>query len=377
MQEADFKEINKQLQTLLQECCPAKKIHTKDELKSAINKLVETIQEVLEVVVPATKPCPYTKCWWTKELMELKQVQQRLSKLSFRFRGTPNHPVHVEYKTTANKLNNRIDETKREHWTDWLENASSQDIYTTNKYVNSDPSDYSNACIPPLKTHDEFQQETLATENRAKAKTLAEVFFPPPPNECTIPDSAYPQPLKAKGIFTRNDIYAAVQKLQHYKVPGEDGIQNVIIQKCIKTIIDHLHCIYRAVLDLNVYPSYWLIILMIVLCKAGKPTYNVAKAYQPIGLLDMLGKLFSVLVARDLSYLAEKHGLLPATQFSSRPGRCTTDTMHPIVHKIKDAWRAKKVASILFLDIQAAFLNTVKDQLLHNMKSRRIPTTYI
>ena len=116
---------------------------------------------------------------------------------------------------------------------------------------------------------------------------------------------------------------------------------------------------------------------MIVLCKAGKPTYNVAKAYRPIGLLDMLGKLFSVLVAGDLSYLAEKHGLLPVTQFSSRPGRCTTDTMHLIVHKIKDAWRAKKVASILFLDIQAAFLNTVKDRLLHNMKSRRVPTTYI
>ena len=244
MQEADFKEINKRLQTLLQERCPAKKIRTKDELKNAVNKLVETIQEVLEVVVPATKPCPYMKHWWTKELTELKQVQQRLSKLSFHFRGTPNHPVHVEYTTTANMLNNRIDKTKREHWTDWLENAPSQDVYTTNKYVNRDPSDYSNAHIPPLKTRNEFQQETLATKNRAKAKTLAEAFFPPPPNECTIPDSACPWPLKAKGIFTRNDIHAAVQKLQPYKVPGEDGIQNIVIQKCIKTIIDHLYYTY-------------------------------------------------------------------------------------------------------------------------------------
>ena len=116
---------------------------------------------------------------------------------------------------------------------------------------------------------------------------------------------------------------------------------------------------------------------MIVLCKAGKPAYNVAKAYRPIGLLNTLGKLFSVLEAGDLSYLAEKHDLLPATQFGGRPGRCTTDAMHLVVHKIKDAWRAKKVASILFLDIQAAFPNTVKDHLLHDMKSRRTPTTYI
>ena len=377
MREADFKEINKRLQTLLHQRCPARKIRNKDELESAVNKLVEAIQEVLEVEVPASKPCPYTKRWWTKELTELKQEQQRLSKLSYRFRGIPNHPVHADYKNAANKLNNRIDETKREHWTDWLENASSQDIYTANKYVNSDPSDYSSARIPPLKTRNESQQDSLATENMAKAEALAETFFPPPPRKCIIPDMAYPRPLKAKGTFTRDDIRAAVQKLQPYKAPGEDGIQNIVIQKCIETIIDHLYYIYRAVLELDAYPSRWLIILTIVLRKAGKPAYNVAKAYRPIGLLDTLGKLFSVLVAGDLSYLAEKHGLLPPTQFGGRPGRCTTDAMHLVVQKIKDAWRAKKVASILFLDIQAAFPNTVKERLIHNMKSRRVPTIYI
>ena len=114
-----------------------------------------------------------------------------------------------------------------------------------------------------------------------------------------------------------------------------------------------------------------------MLRKAGKAAYNVAKLYQPIGLLDTLGKLFSALVAADLSYLAEKHNLLPPNQFGGRPSRCTTDAMHLIAQKIKDAWQAKKVASILFLDIQAAFPNTVKERLLHNMKSRRVPTPYI
>ena len=35
------------------------------------------------------------------------------------------------------------------------------------------------------------------------------------------------------------------------------------------------------------------------------------------------------------------------------------------------------MASILFLDIQATFPNTVRERLLHNMKSRRVPSTYI
>ena len=340
MHKADFKEINKQLQTLLQEHCPARKICNKDKLRSTVNKLVEAIQEVLDIEVPASKPCPYTKQWWMKEPMELKWEQQRLSKLSFWFRGTPNHPVHTDYKSAANKLNKRIDKTEQEHWTDWLKSTSSQDIYMANKYVNSNPTNYSCTCIPPLKTHNKFQCDFLATENMAKAEALVEMFFLPPPSKCTIPDMAYSRLLKAKGTFTRDNIHTAVQRLQPYKAPGEDGIQNIVIQKCIETIIDHLYYIYQAVLELNTYPSHWLIILTIVLHKGGKPTYNIAKAYCPIGLLDTLGKLFSVLVSGDLLYLAEKHGLLPPMQFGGRPGRCTTDAMHLIVQKIKDAWRA-------------------------------------
>lgn len=130
-------------------------------------------------------------------------------------------------------------------------------------------------------------------------------------------------------------------------------------------------------MELNVYPSHWLSLLTIVLRKPGKPAYNVSKAYRPIGLLDTIGKLFSTLITLDLSFLAEKHQLLPPTQFGGRPGRCTTDAMHLIIQKIKDAWRAGKVATALFLDIQAVFPNTVKDRLIHNMKSRRVPSSYV
>ena len=103
--------------------------------------------------------------------------------------------------------------------------------------------------------------------------------------------------------------------------------------------------------------------------KPRKAEYNVPKAYHPIGLLETLAKLFSMLVAADVTYIAEKHNLLPPTQFGGRPGRSTTDAMHLITYKIKDTWRASKVASIPFLNIQAAFPNTVKLCLLHNLKS--------
>ena len=267
---------------------------------------------------------------------------------------------------------------KKAHWTDWLEEASSKDIYTVNKYVTSEPSDYLSTRIPPLKVHNkELNQHFMATNNSDKAKALANAFFPPPPLQPIIPDSVYLEPLKARGFFSRNNICNAVRKLKPYKAPGEDHIQNIVLQRCIEAIIDHLHYIFRAVLELDAYLSHWLIILTIVLRKARKTAYNMAKSYQPIGLLDMLGKLFSTLVAADLTYIAEKYNLLPMNRFGGRPGRCMTDTIHLVIQKIKDAWRAKKVATILFLNIQAAFTNTVKACLLHNMRSRRVPTPHI
>ena len=59
------------------------------------------------------------------------------------------------------------------------------------------------------------------------------------------------------------------------------------------------------------------------------------------------------------------------------PGRNTTDAMLLVTHKIKDAWRKGKTAAPLFLDGQGAFPNTVKKQLLHNMRMQRVPTCFI
>ena len=52
----------------------------------------------------------------------------------------------------------------------------------------------------------------------------------------------------------------------------------------------------------------------------------------------------------------------------------TTDLLHLLTYKVKEAWRNGKVASALFLDVQGAFPNVVKEVLLHNMHLRGVPT---
>jgi hypothetical protein len=77
-----------------------------------------------------------------------------------------------------------------------------------------------------------------------------------------------------------------------------------------------------------------------------------------------------------MSRLVEYHHLLPNTHFRGRPGRTTMDTIHYLVHRIKEAWRNGQVASVLFLDVEGAFPNAVTDRLIHNLQKRSIPLEY-
>ena len=90
-----------------------------------------------------------------------------------------------------------------------------------------------------------------------------------------------------------------------------------------------------------------------------------------------LGKLFSSIVADDLSHFCETREVLPRNQFGGRPARTTSDSMILLTHTIKEKWRQKKVASVLFLDVQGAFPNVVKELLIHNMRLRSVPERYI
>lgn len=69
----------------------------------------------------------------------------------------------------------------------------------------------------------------------------------------------------------------------------------------------------KAHLHLGHHLKRWRGARIVVLQKSGKPEYSIPGAYRPISLLNTLGKLLEAVVARRLSYLTEKHGLLPDT----------------------------------------------------------------
>src|SRR6266481_5996954 len=68
---------------------------------------------------------------------------------------------------------------------------------------------------------------------------------------------------------------------------------------------------------------------------------------------------------------------MPPKCFGGLPGCTTTDSLLYLVNNIKNAWRRKHVATIVFLDIAGAFPNTVTSRLLLNMRKLAYPTELI
>ena len=137
-------------------------------------------------------------------------------------------------------------------------------------------------------------------------------------------------------------------------------------------IVPYLIQIFCAVFKLSTYSNSWCTWNTIILPKPRKPRYNIPKAHWPIALMSMntIGKLLSSIVAEDITYICERHGLLLDTHFRGRPGKNTSDVMHYLTNKVKGAWQWHKVATVLFLDIEGAFPNAVTQRLLHNMHMR-------
>ena len=374
----DWKDFNEELVARLVDIPLPTALLTEEDFQIAVTNLTSTLQDVIRTTVPITKPCPYSKRWWNKELSDLKKIKNKLSSVSYKYRGLSDHPSHEQHKAVRNQYGDAIAKAKLQHWKDFLEEAEERELWIANKYISNPAGDGGKTRVPSLKVNMPDGTTSVVTSNEGKAELLMKQFFPPQPTFSTVPlNHIYPPQVPMSGIITPVQISRIVAGLSPYKAHGPDEIPNVVLMKCIDTLMDYLVPIFTAVFELNTYSPSWKESFTAVLRKPGKPAYDIPKAYRPVVLLNTIAKILTALVTEDLSYLCELHNLLPATHFGGRPGRSTSDSMHLLTHKIKHAWRQGKVVSVLFLDIEGAFPNADIDRLLHNMRQRRVPEQYV
>jgi len=200
----DFAEFNKSLRTHLEHDSPALLITSEEGFHNKVNQLIAIIQATINSTVPIRKPCPYSKRWWNTDLTTLKKKKSRLSNKAHKFRDIINHPAIEEHKKVTKEFALAINNMAKAHWIDWLENISAQQIYTANKYVTNEPTDFSSARIPTLKT-DLNGIQHQAISNPDKVQALSTSFFPPPPTTNSISENfEYPPRSQASNSSQEN-----------------------------------------------------------------------------------------------------------------------------------------------------------------------------
>ena len=90
-------------------------------------------------------------------------------------------------------------------------------------------------------------------------------------------------------------------------------------------------------------------------------------------LLPTLSKAIESLVAERIAHLSDEYGLLPRNHFAGLKCKDTVDALVVLQEKIYQAWRDKKVLSLVTFDIQGAFNGVAKDVLCSRLRERRIP----
>lgn len=368
--DVDWEKFNEALSNSLSPHPPLP-LATDEEFQFMAGFITQCITETVDKFIPHSKPCPHSKHWWTKDLSSLRKKVAKLHHLAYKMRGIP---LHEELKRTKNEYTNLIQETKKQHWQDWLEDIKGNDIWTTNHYVTTPSTDGGKTRIPTLTKQNPDGTVTSATTNEEKSRMIAQALFPSPPliNNVTA-DFVYPDPIARHVPFTPDQLFKVISNLSGFKVPGPDGICNIVFKHCSTHLVPYLTHLFNGVFTHRTYYEPWRRFTTVVLHKPGKPSYSTPKAYWPIALLNMTCKLLTAVVAERTTYLLERHQLLPSTHFGGRPGRSTTNSLHLLEETIRNAWRSKKIASVLFLDIEGAFPNAVTGRLLHNMRKCKLP----
>jgi hypothetical protein len=334
----DWDNFRKELSTQLVKLAPPAPIVNQRQLDISCTSLTKAIQYTIESQVPVMELTSKSKRWWMKELMQLHQKMNKLGRQAYNMRHDPEHAIHEAHDAAARNYCKTLEQTKRHHWRDWLEKVEDLDIWTAHRLTMSNGSDGGKARIPALN-YKVGDTEKTASTNQEKGCILAKGFFPTKlPVDDSLSDAKYPKACSCAGKITPEQVSTQLKKLKPYKAPRPNGIPNVVLTKCADLIVDRLTHIYVALLEEELSFKPWKEFITVILRKPEKPRYDVPKAYHPIALLNMMWKVVTAVMASHITYVMEKHQLLPTNHFGGQPGQTTTDAMHLLINKIKAAW---------------------------------------
>ena len=157
--------------------------------------------------------------------------------------------------------------------------------------------------------------------------------------------------------FFKEEFKQAISKCNDLSAPGPDKLtwhhlKYIIKQdECLINIIN----IADVCINLGHWPSYFKCSLMVVIPKPNKTTYDQPKAFQPIILLNTLGKLIEKVITERLQFTVASNDFIHPSQLDGLKFKSTTDAGVALMHIVHSGWAKGKLTSTLIFDISQFF----------------------
>lgn len=332
-----------------------------DRLLNAVNKAVQEL-------VPVSKPAPYAKKWWNRDLTELRQKYTTLRNQARAIRrgGSRCSLTEEQAKKAQKEYHTVIKAQKKAHWEDFL--ADEPNIWSAARYVREN-SQSAFSKIPALKR----ANGTMTSCKNDQAEELLQTFFPP-----------LPQRIEEEGIreqrvtlpfapLQKHEIESKILSANQWKAPGTDGLPAAVWRYLWTTVDEDITALFQSSVSSGYLPEQWRHAKIIPLRKPDKPDYAVAKAWRPISLLSTLGKTLEAVIAERLSFLAEHHSLLPQNHYGARRRRSAEQALLLLQDRIYNAWRSHRVLSLVSFDVKGAYNGVYKERLTQRLRARGVP----
>jgi hypothetical protein len=332
------------------------------------DRLMTAVAEAVHALTPKAKPSPYAKRWWTTDLTQLRRIYThwRNQARTQRRMGRALPELEQCANAAAKEYHDAVRRQKMAHWEEFL--GDDTNIWQAARYLNPGGGSAFDK-IPPLTRRD----GSTTGEKTEQANELLTTFFPPLP--ARIEDEG-PRPQRTAAPMpplTMEEIERKIVAAKPWKAPGEDGLPAIVWKQIWPAVKDRVLRLFQTSLDEGTLPSQWRSAKLIPLKKPNKGDYTVAKSWRPISLLSTLGKTLEAVVAERVSHAVEALNLLPANHFGARKQRSAEQALLLLQEHIYNAWRSRKVLSLISFDVKGAYNGVYKERLLQRLTARGIP----
>jgi Reverse transcriptase (RNA-dependent DNA polymerase) len=179
-------------------------------------------------------------------------------------------------------------------------------------------------------------------------------------------DPLPPEPVRAWVPFSLLEFKEALSACAKRSAPGPDHVTWSYL-KCwcwAPGVSELFVCIAEACIQVGHWPSHFKESLLVIILKPGKPDYSTPKLFQPIMLLNTLGKLFKKLLPHRLQFDGVAHGAFHPMQFGGITQHSTEDAGIYLTHLVRARWVEGLQMSMVTFNIAQFFLSINHEVLL-------------